>query len=182
VQQIMTTGGGVNRVEPMFTTERLLVRHFVPDDLDEFATLCADSRVMSGMGGVPLTRSEVERWIGVCEQKYADVGYGISAVFERESGRFVGYCGVVYAPDHDFDELIYVLNTAFWGKDYATEVSRAMLDYVFARSSLAQIWATIIPENLASARVVEKLGLRYVRTETYDDGGAVLYYVIDRKE
>jgi RimJ/RimL family protein N-acetyltransferase len=170
-------------VEHMFMTERLVVRHFVPDDLDEFAALCADPLVMRYMSdGVPLPRSEVERWIGVCQQKYANVGYGTSAVFERESGKFVGYCGVVRAPDHDFDELIYALNTEFWGKGYATEAGRAMLEYVFARSTLVQIWETIHPDNANSVHVAEKLGLRFVRKEPDEDGGATLYYVIDRKE
>jgi RimJ/RimL family protein N-acetyltransferase len=170
-------------VEPMFTTDRLLVRHFTPDDLDEFAALCADPVVMRYMGdGETLPRSEVERWIGICQTKYATRGYGTSAVFERESGRFVGYCGVVRAPDRDFDEIVYAYHIEFWGKGYATEVGRAMLDYVFARSSLAQIWATIHGENANSMHVAEKLGLRFVRKETYEDGSSTMYYLIDRKE
>lgn len=169
--------------EPMFTTKRLLVRHFTPDDLDSFAGLCADPLVMRYMGdGETLPRSEVERWIGICQTRYATRGYGTSAVFERESGRFVGYCGVVRAPDRDFDEIVYAYHTAFWGRGYATEVGRAMLDYVFARSKLDQIWATIHAENANSVHIVEKLGLHYARTETEDDGSATLYYVIDRKE
>jgi RimJ/RimL family protein N-acetyltransferase len=167
----------------MFTTKRLLVRHFVLDDLDAFASLCADPLVMRYMGdGETLPRSEVERWIGICQQKYANRGYGTSAVFERESGKFVGYCGVIRGPGRDFDELIYAFNTAFWGKGYATEVGRPMLDYVFARSALEQIWATIDPENSSSIHVAEKLGFRFVRSEI-EEGEDVPtgYYVIDRK-
>jgi RimJ/RimL family protein N-acetyltransferase len=170
-------------VEPMFQTERLLVRHFTPDDLDVFAALCADPVVMRYMGdGETLPRSEVERWIGICQTKYATRGYGTSAVFERERGKFVGYCGVVRAPDHDFDEIVYAYHTEFWGKGYATEAGRAMLDYVFARSTLEQIWATIHGDNANSVHVVEKLGLHYVRTEPEDDGSTTLYYAIDRKD
>ena len=173
----------VEPIAPMFTTERLLVRHFIPDDLEDFAALCADPVVMRYMGdGETLPRSEVERWIAVCQTKYATRGYGTSAVFERASGKFDGYCGVIRAPDHDFDELIYAFNTVFWDKGYATEAGRAMLEYVFAHSTLAQIWATIHPENPSSVHVAEKLGFRFVRSETDEDGIPTGYYVTDRKE
>lgn len=97
--------------EAMFETERLLVRHFCPDDLDAFAELRADPEVMRYVGdGVTLSRSKVARWIEVCGDKYATSGYGTSAVFERGEGEFVGYCGVVRAPGNDFDERIYVFH------------------------------------------------------------------------
>ena len=166
--------------EAIFTTERLSVRHFRLDDLDDFAVLCADPQVMRYVGdGTTLPRAEVARWIGICQEKYAARGYGTSAVFERD-GDFIGYCGVVRAPGNDFDELIYVFHRRVWGKGYASEVGRAMLEYVFAHSSLIKIYATIYPENHASVHVVTKLGFTFEREEPDDDGTPVAYYVIDR--
>jgi RimJ/RimL family protein N-acetyltransferase len=145
--------------DAMFRTERLLVRRFHPGDLDDFAALCADPAVMRFVGdGDTLSRDDVAYWIEVCERKYAERGYGTSAVFELASGDFVGYCGVVRAPDRDFDELTYVLHQRFWGLGYATEVSRAMLAHVFAVSALDEIAATIDPDNEDSLRVAVKLG------------------------
>lgn len=167
----------------MFETERLAVRHFQPDDLDPFAALCADPRVMRFMGdGETLPRETVAYWIEVCQQKYATRGYGTSAVFEKDGGQFVGYCGVVRAPENDFDELIYAFVVDAWGKGYATEVGRPMLDYVFAHSTLERIYATIHPENTASAHVAEKLGFRFERLQIEDDGTPVGFYVIERPE
>jgi RimJ/RimL family protein N-acetyltransferase len=165
----------------MFETERLLVRHFQPDDLDDFAALCADPRVMRYVDdGQGLPRERVAYWIEVCQQKYAARGYGTSAVFEKASGKFIGYCGVVRAPDRDFDELIYVYNVDAWGKGYAVEAGKAMLRYVFERSSLDCIYATIDPDNAASIKVATKLGFRFLRTETEDDGSRASYYLIER--
>lgn len=167
--------------EAIFTTERLSVRHFHLDDLDDFATLCADPQVMRYVGdGTTLPRSEVARWIGVCQEKYAARGYGTSAVFERD-GNFVGYCGVVRAPGNDFDELIYVFHTRNWGRGYATEAAEAMLRYVFERAPLERIYATIYPENHASVHVVIKLGFTFEREEL-DDGARVAFYVIERSK
>ena len=162
-------------------TPRLTIRHFTLADLDDFAALCADPRAMAMMGdGATLPRAEVERWIGVCEQKYATRGYGTSAVFEKESGEFVGFCGVVRAPDNDFDEIIYAFRVDRWGRGYATECARGMLAYVFEHSRLDRIWATIDPRNASSIRVVEKLGFRFDRQEVEPDGVQVNYYFVER--
>ncbi|MCB0184019.1 MAG: GNAT family N-acetyltransferase [Caldilineaceae bacterium] len=163
------------------TTDRLYARQFTPADLDEFAALCADATVLRYVGdGTTLPRADVARWIEICQQKYASRGYGTSAVFERESDRFIGYCGVVRAPENDFDELIYVYHQAAWGKGYATEMGRAMLDYVFSVSALDKIYATIQKDNQASQLVAQKLGMRLEKAESEEDGVVVLYYVIDR--
>lgn len=144
----------------MFETDRLLARHFEKADLDDFAALCADADVMRFVGdGRALERAEVAHWIDVCQEKYAKRGYGTSAIFERSTGAFVGYCGVVRAPDRDFDELTYVFHQKFWGKGYATEIGRAMLTHVFEISSLHSISATIDPDNEDSKKVAAKLGM-----------------------
>lgn len=165
----------------MFETDRLIVRHFTSTDLDAFAALCADPQVMRYVGdGTTLSRAEVQGWIAVCQQKYANRGYGTSAVFEKRTGCFIGYCGVVRAPGNDFDELVYVYHVAAWGQGYATEVARAMIAYVFEYSSLDRMYATIHPENRASITVVEKLGFQFERQAFDDAGEPVAYYVIAR--
>ncbi|HEY1015272.1 MAG TPA: GNAT family N-acetyltransferase [Herpetosiphonaceae bacterium] len=166
---------------PLFTTDRLAVREFTAADLDDFARLCADPVAMRWMGdGQPLSRASVEQWIGVCRERYASRGYGTSAVFERESGGFAGFCGVVRAAGNDFDEIIYAFEQRCWGRGYAAEAGRAMLEYVFARSGLDRIYATIHPDNRASIAVAGKLGMRFERQEIEDDGVPVGFYVIER--
>lgn len=167
----------------MFRTERLVVRHFQPDDLDDFAALCADPAVMRYVGdGDPLDRESVAYWIEVCQRKYADRGYGTSAVFERSSGDFVGYCGVVRAPGRDFDELIYVFHQRFWGCGYATEAGRAMVDHVFTISSLDEIAATIDPDNHASIRVAGKLGMVEQHGRVVDGDEQSRFFAVTREQ
>jgi RimJ/RimL family protein N-acetyltransferase len=166
----------------LFETERLLVRHFTHDDLDVFADLCADPEVMRSMGdGTTLPRETVAHWIDVCQTKYATRGYGTSAVIEKASGDFIGYCGVVRAPDLDFDEVIYAFVPSAWGKGYATEVAEAMIKYVFGVSALDTIYATIAPENKPSQNVADKLGMHFER-EWDDNGDIALVYAITREE
>ena len=166
----------------IFETERLLVRHFTHADLDDFAALCADPVTMRYMGdGSTLDREMVAHWIDVCQTKYAQRGYGTSAVIEKATGQFIGYCGVVRAPDNDFDEIIYAFIPSAWGKGYATEVSAAMLRYVFANFNLVdEIYATIHPDNAPSIKVAGKLGMQYQKTVEYEDGDKSAFYVIQR--
>lgn len=163
----------------MFETSRLLARHFEADDLDDFAALCADPEVMRFVGdGSPLMRSEVAHWIEVCQDKYANRGYGTSAIIERATGVFIGYCGVVRPPDQDFDELIYVFHRKSWGKGYATEIGREMLAHVFGISQLNSISATIDPANEQSKLVAAKLGM----IETSFTDSTVSYWSIQRPQ
>lgn len=165
----------------LFNTERLVVQQFKPDDLDVFAALCADSQVMRFVGdGTTLPRSEVERWIKVCQERYQRRGYGTSAVFEKSTGDFVGYCGVVRPSGNTFDELTYVYRAPSWGKGYATEAGRAMLAYVFEKSALAKIYATIHPDNEPSIRVADKLGMRFAKEKRDIDGTYIRHYVVER--
>lgn len=167
--------------DSLFATDRLYVRHFTPDDLDDFAALCADAEVLRYVGdGSTLSRQEVAGWIDICQQKYANRGYGTSAVFEKATNRFIGWCGVVRAPENEFDELIYVYHKDTWGKGYATEMGKAMLAYVFHVSTLDKIYATIQRENIPSQHVAQKLGMHLEKEEVEEDGVIVLYYVIER--
>lgn len=164
----------------LFETERLLVREFRPADLDDFAALCGDPEVMRYVGdGTVLGRADVASWIEVCQGKYRDRGYGTSAVFEKATGSFVGYCGVVRAPGRDFDELVYVFAKSAWGKGYATEVGRRMLDHVFQLSGLAEIRATIDAGNADSTKVARKLGMNFVKR--VDEEGTQVDHFVRRR-
>jgi RimJ/RimL family protein N-acetyltransferase len=68
----------------------------------------------------------------------------------------------------------------FRGKGYAVEAGRAMLRFVFERSSLDRIYATIDPENSASIKVAGKIGFNFARLEIEEDGTRVGCYVIER--
>lgn len=166
-----------------FETERLVVRGFETSDLDAFAELCADREAMQFMGdGETLSRETVERWIGICQEKYQERGYGTSAIDEKESGKLAGFCGVIRAPENDFDEIVYGLSRAVWGKGYATEAAAGMLRYVFNVSDLAEIYATIQAKNTPSLKMMPKLGMDYVKSVTEDDGQVIEFYRVRRKE
>jgi len=164
-----------------FETERLQIRHLKPEDTDGMTALCSDPVAMRYMDdGSVMTRDECAAWIDICQNKYRDRGYGTSGVFDKATGAFIGFCGVVRTPDSDFDEIIYAFGQPHWGKGYATEAAKAMLDYVFGISQLDAIYATIDPANIASQRIMAKIGMDFLEDRPNDDGSITKVYVIRR--
>lgn len=158
----------------IFETERLLVRHLEPDDVDNLYAITGDAELMRYVGdSEPLSRELNVKWIEVSINNYATKGYGCSAVIDKRDGAFIGFCGLVrseFAEPPDDAELIYSLKKAYWGQGLATEVAGAMLAYGLGKCGLKRIIATIDPANSASIRVAEKIGFYYVRTEWDADG------------
>jgi RimJ/RimL family protein N-acetyltransferase len=161
-------------------TERLIIRHLRADDLDSFYEICCDPEVMKYVGdGQPLSREQVQRWIQKSQENYAAHGLGCFALENKADGRLIGYCGLVN-PDGREAEIVYVLERRHWRQGLAWEVAKAMLDFGFARRQLRRITATIDPDNLASIRIVEKLGMEYRQSRLDEHGLPEWVYTIER--
>ena len=150
-------------------TERLVLRRFTADDLDDLVALDGDPAVMRYInGGRPTTREEMRdeylpHWLAYYERGDA---WGFWAAIERGTGRFLGWFHLrPQAEDPpDEPELGYRLIREVWGQGYATEGSRALIEHAFAKLGANRVYATTMAVNEASWRVMEKAGLRYVRT------------------
>jgi RimJ/RimL family protein N-acetyltransferase len=150
-------------------TERLLLRRFTPADADLLVALDGDPEVMRYLsGGSPTPREEIERTALPrflrSNERTDDLGYW--AVIEQASGAFLGRIYLRPIADARPDELDlgYRLNRLAWGKGYATEASRALICKGFADPRVQRIVASAIASNIASRRVMEKVGLTLVRT------------------
>jgi ribosomal-protein-alanine N-acetyltransferase len=164
-------------------TERLIVRHLRADDLDEMYAICSDPELMRMVGdGQPLAKESVRRWIEKSLDNYSRRGFGCSAVISKSDDSFIGFCGLVCAPGSDEPEIIYVLKKEYWGQGMATEVARAMIDYGFTKHKLKRIIATIDPENFASIKIVEKIGMKFEQQRLDENNLPEGVYVIERTE
>jgi [ribosomal protein S5]-alanine N-acetyltransferase len=84
----------------------------------------------------------------------------VRATGDCPSGHLVGLCGAVIPRGAEEGEIWYLVDPESWGKGIATEAARQLLDFGFWELGLHRIWATCVPENPASARVLEKVGMR----------------------
>lgn len=150
-------------------TERLILRRFTTGDLDNLVRLDGDPEVMRYLtGGRTISRHEIETFVLPRFLSYYDRfdGYGFWAAIEKSSGDFLGWFHFRPPPDSppDEPELGYRLRKAAWGKGYATEGSRALIDKGFTEFGVRRVTASTMAVNQGSRRVLEKSGLTYVRT------------------
>lgn len=150
-------------------TDRLLLRRFTEADAELLVELDSDPEVMRYLGnGRPTPRRvvELETLPRVLRQHDRLGGPAFWAAIERDTGEFLGWFELqpVGPARPDEAELGYRLRRPAWGKGYASEGARALVDRGFAEFGLQRIVATTMAVNTASRRVMEKAGLRYVRT------------------
>ena len=149
-------------------TERLVLRRFTADDVDVLVELDADPQVMRYVtGGVPTPRREIEDEVLPAFLAYHEryAGYGFWAAVENATGEFVGWFHFRPAEDAPPDEieLGYRLRRSAWGRGYATEGSRALIDKGFTSLGVRRVVASTMVVNVASRRVLEKAGMLLVR-------------------
>ncbi|MGH3077464.1 MAG: GNAT family N-acetyltransferase [Gaiellaceae bacterium] len=156
-------------MEIFLETDRLRLRPFTEDDVDDLVELDADPDVMHFVtGGRPTPREEIESEVlpAFLDHYARFAGYGFWAAIEKTSGEFLGWFHfrpAKGAPPGEA-ELGYRLRKSAWGKGYATEGSRALIDKGFAELGVGRVVAFTLAVHIASRRVMEKAGLRYVRT------------------
>ena len=162
-------------------TERLLLRQWREGDLEAYARICADTEVMRYLPATLSREKSLEQMAGFVRH-WEEQGFGLWAVEERASGKFIGFVGLMR---HDWPEgehrteVGWRLGRAHWGRGLATEGALASVRYGFEGLGLARIISITLPENAASRRVMEKAGLTY-RGETRWRGHDVVWYAIDR--
>ena len=137
-------------------TERLVLRRFTADDLDDLVALDGDPAVMRYItGGPPTPRDEMRDDYLPAWLAYYDRGdrYGFWAAIERETGAFLGWFHLRPLPEDPDDEpeLGYRLVRSAWGRGYATEGSRALVDKAFAELGARRVHASTMAVNIGVA-------------------------------
>ena len=132
-------------------TARLLLRRPRPDDLDAFFTIMSDARGMRYWSTLPHADREVTRtWLDQKIQRTAAGGEDFAIEFD---GRVVGDVGAGRLPDFGF-----MIHPEYWGQGIATEAATAFIDHAFSKKLTDQLLADVDPRNVASLRVLAKLG------------------------
>lgn len=161
---------------PTLCTERLVLRDWAAADRAPFAALNADPCVVAWVGdGTVLDRPTSDGLVDRIEEHWRARGFGLWAVEERDGGAFVGFAGLAvpwFLPAVlPAVEVGWRFARGAWGRGYATEAGAAALEHAFAELALAEVIATILPGNVRSVRVAEKLGLRFTGLRTHPSTG-----------
>lgn len=151
-------------------TVRLRFRAMTPADLDDLAALLGDPVVMAYYPA-PRTRGDAASWIERNQRRYATDGFGLW-VIETHEGEFLGDCGLTWQDVNGVAtlEVGYHVRADRQGRGHATEAAAACRDLARARVDTTRLVALVHPDNTASRRVAEKIGMS--RAED-DHGGPI---------
>ena len=163
-------------------TNRLNLRTFKRGDLDDYATIMSDPEVGKWfLKGDGYTREEAKESLDKILEHWDKHGFGIWAIINRENDVLIGRCGLNLIAETSEVEVDFALARNFWGRGYATEAAKAALTYGFRTLDLDRIIALAKPDNIASRRVIEKIGMRYIKNAEYW-GITCAYYDISKIE
>jgi RimJ/RimL family protein N-acetyltransferase len=145
---------------PELRTERLLLRGWRPDDLDAFASICADVETMRWVGSPEgMTREEAWRHMAYLAGHWGLRGYGLWAAEALDTGELVGRVGLLFPEGWPGLEVGWLIARPHWGKGYAPEAARASMEWAREHLGASHVISLIADDNERSARVAQKLGM-----------------------
>ncbi len=163
-------------------TQRLLLRRLVPDDLDDLYALYRDEEIRryfpEGVLTYDETREELE-WFLNGHPRHPELG--LWATIYKETGSFIGRCGLLpWTIEERLEvEVAYMLAKEYWGQGLGSEAARGILQYGFEHLNLPRLICMMYPENKASVRVAENMGMTFEK-EMVDEKGPYWIYAKNR--
>src|SRR5438270_8344805 len=150
-------------------TDRLLLRQYVEEDADAFFKLNSDPEVLRFVPDKRLLNVEQARQILIDHPiaDYRKYGFGRGACILKSTGEQIGFAGLKYLEELGEVDVAYRLMPVYWGQGLASEAAIASVRFGSDNLGLKQIIGLVMPENIASVRVLEKTGLRYSETVTF---------------
>ncbi len=164
-------------IRTQLETERLHLRLFTLADVQIMFELNSDPEIIRYAEATPArdlqeARQRLEQGPLADYKKY---GYGRFAVELKETGKVIGFCGIKYIPEIDLPEVGYRYLTEYWGRGIGTEAARVCVDFARDDLKIKKLVALIMPENMGSIKVAEKLGMSKGPLIHIDDIDAIQY-------
>lgn len=158
-------------------TERLALQTWELDDFAEFATIARDPVVMRFIAdGKPWPDSRIGWFMGLQHAHQHSLGYCCWKLIEKETSDLIGFCGI--APEFGLNEteIGWWLKRSHWHRGFASEAAFCVERASFTVHRLERLVARVYQQNLSSVRLIEKLGMTFVRRLAETDVGTVLLF------
>lgn len=155
-------------------TKRLILRDLCNKDTEGIFKLDSDPQVHAFLGKKPIkSLDEAVDIIKFINQQYQENGIGRWAVIEKETEKFIGWSGFKFITSaingrSNYYDLGYRFIREFWGKDFASESARACLNYGFKKMNQEMFFAMADKNNLASNKILEKIGMLKIDEFQYE--------------
>jgi ribosomal-protein-alanine N-acetyltransferase len=153
---------------PTRFTSRLILRPLEPSDSKSlYRIFCQPDILTFFPNPKPPELSGVERMITGQLEHWQQYGYGWWAVQDKNSSEHIGWCGLQFLPETEEVEVAYLLDKDYWGRGLATEAAESALQYGFDETGENEIVGIVHPQNDASIRVLEKIGMTFMVRKPY---------------
>lgn len=153
---------------PTLLTSRLVLRPFTSGDAWPLHRILGEKDILRYFPQPhPPALDRVQRLVAHQLQHWADHGLGWWAVERHQKPELIGWAGLQFLPETGETEVAYLLSRDHWGQGLAAEAARASVEFGFEHCALETIIALVHPQNRASQRVIEKLGMSFVDQAHY---------------
>jgi RimJ/RimL family protein N-acetyltransferase len=166
-------------------TQRLVLRPFTLDDVDAHGRIFSDPLVTRFLPRGPYAADQARdvalRTVSYFIEHWKQHGFGVWAVIDRASGALIGQCGLNTLEEAPEVEVLYLLDRLYWGRGLATEAAQVSVNVGFDLVGLQRIVGLTHPDNVASQRVLQKIGLHHKKRARFF-GIDVFIFALDRDE
>lgn len=162
-------------MKTILQTPRLILREFHIDDAEQFYKLNLNPNVIQFTGDESFKNIEEAENFLKNYNDYERNGYGRWAVISKETGEFIGWCGLKF--DGNETDIGFRFFEEFWNKGFATESAKACIDFGFQELGLNEIVGRAMKENVASHKVLEKIGLEFSHEIEKENHKWVIYKI-----
>jgi [ribosomal protein S5]-alanine N-acetyltransferase len=156
-------------------TERVILREMTPDDAESLYLLNDDPEVIRYTGDPPFENIEAARSFLLQYDQYRKYGIGRWAMINKTDTAFLGWCGLKFSTENMEYDIGYRLFKKYWNKGYASEAAAECLKLGFDRFKIQTIVGHAMKGNIASIRVFEKIGMRFLKTSDCGGYDGVIY-------
>jgi len=164
-------------MKTILETNRVLLRKFDISDAENFYELNSNPNVIRYTGNSAFKDVNEAREFLENYSDYQRNGYGRWAVINKSTNQFLGWCGLKYDEDLDETDIGFRFFEHFWNQGFATESAKACIDYGFNELHLKTIVGRAMKENMASIKVLEKIGLKFEKVFDFDGQEGIVYKI-----
>jgi RimJ/RimL family protein N-acetyltransferase len=151
-------------------TKRLIIKEFTEHDEESYNQFLTDKDYIKNLGYPQKLQQVIEEYRS---EEYILSGLGILMAYEDSLSKVIGLCGLQHDSSGEGKDIgiLYAVLTQFRGQGYATEIARKLREVAFEVLELDRVVARVNPDNAASVRILEKLGMTYFQPVLYSFHG-----------
>lgn len=156
-------------------TERTYLREFTIDDALDFYNLNLDPEVLKYTGDHAFDTIEDAKSFLSGYDQYRKYGVGRLAVIDKQTNKFIGWCGLKYCPDRNEYDIGFRFFKEYWNQGFATETAKECIEFGFETIKMKEIVGRAMKENKASVKVLEKIGMKFKGDINFEGQEGVIY-------